>query len=65
VGTILLRVIFGGFWSLVATAGLVTSGWAMTHGEAGPGLLVLGAALLCATYAFYIFRGGRFLIIFW
>jgi hypothetical protein len=64
-GTILVRVIFGGFWTVVAAGALIASGLGISHGQVGPGLIGLAAALLSGLYARYIFRGGRFLIIFW
>jgi hypothetical protein len=58
------RVIFGGFWALV-TLGLFISGMAaVAKGHAG-GLLALLAAVLTALYSAYIFRGGRFRMLFW
>jgi hypothetical protein len=64
VGDMISRVIFGGFWALV-TLGLFISGMtAVAHGHAG-GLLALLGAVLTALYSAYIFRGGRFRMLFW
>jgi hypothetical protein len=64
VGDMISRVIFGGFWALV-TLGLFISGMtAVAKGHAS-GLLALLAAVLTALYSAYIFRGGRFRILFW
>jgi hypothetical protein len=64
VGDMISRVIFGGFWALV-TLGLFISGMtAVAKGHAG-GLLALLAAVLTALYSAYIFRGGRFRMLFW
>jgi hypothetical protein len=64
-GTIIVRVIFGGFWSIAATVAMIAGGFGISNGEVGPGLIALAMALLCGLYARYIFRGGRFLILFW
>ena len=64
-GTIVIRAIFGGFWSVVAVFAFIASGFGISQGRVGPGLIALAAALLCGLYARYIFRGGRFLILFW
>ncbi|MFI6071530.1 hypothetical protein ACIA5C_08060 [Actinoplanes sp. NPDC051343] len=58
-------MIFGGFWSIAAAAALSASVLAIGNGMVGPGLVALAAALLCGLYARYMFRGGRFLILFW
>jgi hypothetical protein len=64
VGDMISRVIFGGFWALV-TLGLFISGMtAAAKGHAG-GLFALLAAVLTALYSAYIFRGGRFRMLFW
>jgi hypothetical protein len=64
VGDMISRVIFGGFWALV-TLGLFISGMtAVAKGHAG-GLLALLAAVLTTLYSAYIFRGGRFRMLFW
>jgi SAM-dependent methyltransferase len=58
------RVFYGGFWVLV-TAVFGIGGLAMLgDGNAG-GLLGLIIAALAGIYAVYIFRGGRFRIMFW
>ncbi|WP_030436786.1 hypothetical protein [Actinoplanes subtropicus] len=63
-GEILSRTIFGGFWALV-TLGLVIAGLTgMAAGEP-KSLLALVAAVLTGLYARYIFRGGRFRMLFW
>ncbi len=59
------RVIFGGFWSIVAVAALFTSGIAFVQGKPGGALIALGVAFLCGLYVRYLFRGGRFRILFW
>jgi hypothetical protein len=64
-GTIIVRAIFGGFWSIAAAVALIASGLGISNGKVGPGLIALALALLCGLYARYIFRGGRFLILFW
>jgi hypothetical protein len=63
-GDIIGRVIFGGFWTLV-TIGLIIAGFgSLGNGHPG-GLLALGGAVLTGLYAIYLFRGGRFRILFW
>jgi hypothetical protein len=60
----LSRIIFGGFWALV-TVGLIFAAFAgMTAGKP-QSLLALLAAVLTGLYARYIFRGGRFRMLFW
>jgi hypothetical protein len=54
-----------GFWSIVVVVALAVSGLAVTQDNLGGGLIALGVALLCGLYAGYIFRGGRFRILFW
>jgi len=58
------RVIYGGFWALVAiVAGI---GGLVLLGDGQPtGLLALIIAALAGIYAVYIFRGGRWRIMFW
>ncbi len=64
VGDMISRTIFGGFWALV-TLGLFISGMAgVAKGHAG-GLLALLVAVLTGLYSAYIFRGGRFRMLFW
>ena len=63
-GEMLSRTLFGGFWALV-TVGLILAaitGVAAGHPQA---LLALLAAVPTGLYARYIFRGGRFRILFW
>jgi hypothetical protein len=60
----LSRTLFGGFWTLV-TVGLILAaitGVAAGHPQA---LLALLVAVPTGLYARYIFRGGRFRILFW
>jgi hypothetical protein len=64
-GDLIGRVVFGGFWSIVAVVALLASGGMFTDGEPGPALIALAAALLSGLYAMYIVRGGRFRILFW
>jgi hypothetical protein len=58
------RVIFGGFWALVAVGALVGGLSLMGHSP-GTGLLGLLVAVLAGLYSRYIFRGGRWRIMFW
>jgi hypothetical protein len=64
-GDIIGRAIFGGFWSIVAVVAFIASGADVSHGKVGAALLALVVAVLCGLYARYIFRGGRFRILFW
>jgi hypothetical protein len=57
-GDIISRVIFGGFWSLVAVGAFV-GGIATIAGGAMQGFLLLLLGGLISLYALYIFRGGR------
>lgn len=63
-GEMLSRTLFGGFWALV-TAGLILA--AITGVAAGhlQALVALLVAVPTGLYARYIFRGGRFRILFW
>lgn len=63
-GDMLSRIVFGGFWAVV-TLGLTLA--AITGLAAGKpqSLLALLAAVLTGLYARYIFRGGRFRMLFW
>ena len=63
-GDLLSRVIFGGFWAVV-TVGLVLGGLAGATAGHPQALVALLPALLTGIYARYIFRGGRFRILFW
>jgi hypothetical protein len=63
-GEMLSRTVFGGFWALV-TLGMFIAGVAgMAHGHAGA-LLTIPVAALTGLYSRYLFRGGRFRILFW
>ncbi|GAA1791501.1 hypothetical protein HC028_01060 [Planosporangium flavigriseum] len=64
-GDIVSRVIFGGFWSVVTVAALIAGIVGFSHGQAGVGFGALIVAVLTGLYARYIFRGGRFRILFW
>jgi len=63
-GDVISRVVFGGFWTLV-TIGCAFAGFALLSGGNASGLLALGIGALSGLYARYIFRGGRFRILFW
>jgi hypothetical protein len=58
------RAIFGGFWIVVTLVALIGGIALLVNGVIG-GLLLLGAGVLTGLYARYIFRGGRFRILFW
>jgi hypothetical protein len=58
------RVMYGGFWVL-ATVLLVIGGFVLLGDGDGKGLLALLLAVLTGLYARYIFRGGRFRLLFW
>jgi hypothetical protein len=58
------RVVYGGFWAVV-TVGLVIAGFALLSDGNPSGLLSLIIAALTGIYAVYIFRGGRWRIMFW
>ena len=58
------RVFYGGFWALVAVVTMI-GGFSIIGSNAGPGLLGLLIAALSGMYAVYIFRGGRWRIMFW
>ena len=64
-GDMISRAIFGGFWSLVCLGSLVAAASGISGGH--PGLFFGGlvVAILAGLYARYIFRGGRFRILFW
>jgi hypothetical protein len=59
------RIIFGGFWTVVTLAAAIAGVTAFVHGSPGAGFLALVVAALTGLYARYIFRGGRFRILFW
>lgn len=61
---VLSRAIFGGFW-LMVTVGLVIFGITLLISGYAIGLLAFLAAIPTGLYSRYIFRGGRFRIIFW
>ncbi len=63
-GEILSRLVFGGFWAVVSLVLLLTSLATLVHGHPA-GLLGILLAGLFGLYARYIFRGGRFRILFW
>jgi hypothetical protein len=63
-GEVLSRSIFGGFWALV-TAGLLLASFAGMAAGQPQALLALLGAVLTGLYARYIFRGGRFRMLFW
>jgi len=58
------RVVYGGFWALVAVVAGI-GGLALLGNGEGTGLLGLIIAALAGIYAAYIFRGGRWRIMFW
>jgi hypothetical protein len=58
------RVFFGGFWALIAVGALI-GGLSLMGKSVGAGLLGLLVAVLAGLYARYIFRGGRWRIMFW
>lgn len=58
------RVFYGGFWALVAVVALV-GGLSLMGDNGGAGLLGVLIAVLAGLYARYIFRGGRWRIMFW
>ncbi|MEU6141312.1 hypothetical protein ABZ848_13205 [Streptomyces sp. NPDC047081] len=61
----LSRAVFGGFWCLVAVAGVVAGMKGLRDGDFGGFLLSALVAAASGCYARYIFRGGRFRILFW
>jgi hypothetical protein len=63
-GEIISRTIFGGFWSVVTLAAIVSGCVALGAGKAG-GMLLWLLAVPTGMYARYIFRGGRFRFLFW
>lgn len=58
------RVFYGGFWALVAVVSTVA---ALASFGDSPGAAMMGLviAVLAGLYARYIFRGGRWRIMFW
>jgi len=64
VGEMLSRTLFGGFWALVTLGLLIAALAGVSNGHAGA-LLGIPAAALTGLYSAYIFRGGRFRMIFW
>jgi hypothetical protein len=63
-GEMLSRTVFGGFWALV-TGGLVLAALIGMADGRPQSLLGLAGAGLTGLYARYIFRGGRFRMLFW
>jgi hypothetical protein len=64
VGEVLSRTVFGGFWAVV-TVGLILAAFAGAAAGHPQALAALLPAVLTGLYAWYIFRGGRFRILFW
>lgn len=64
-GDMASRIIFGGFWSLIALGALISSIAKFSAGHLGSGMGSLVVAVLTALYARYLFRGGRIRILFW
>lgn len=64
VGETLSRTIFGGFWAIVTLAFVIGAFAGLSKGQAGA-LLAIPVAGLTGLYSAYIFRGGRFRILFW
>jgi len=60
----LSRTVFGGFWCLVALGGVIAAFSRLTDGDVGSFLLFALVATASGFYARYIFRGGRFRILF-
>jgi len=58
------RVFFGGFWALVAVVATVAA-LASFGSNPSAGMVGLVIAVLAGLYARYIFRGGRWRIMFW
>src|SRR5262245_5886189 len=58
------RVIYGGFWVLVAVVGVLVGLVLLSQGNAA-GLVTILIGVVAALYARYIIRGGRFRIMFW
>jgi hypothetical protein len=64
VGDAVSRAIFGGFWAIVTLILFISGIAELAKGHAG-GLLALLVAALTGLYSAYIFRGGRFRMLFW
>ena len=64
IGDMISRTIFGGFWALVA-AGLAWTGLSLIFTGDMSGFITVGVSVLPGLYARYIFRGGRFRLLFW
>jgi hypothetical protein len=64
VGEALSRTVFGGFWAVVTLGLLIAALSGVSNGHAGA-LLAFPAAVLTGLYSAYIFRGGRFRMLFW
>jgi hypothetical protein len=60
----LSRTVFGGFWCLVALGGVIAAISRLADGDFGSFLLFALVAAASGFYARYIFRGGRFRILF-
>jgi hypothetical protein len=58
------RIFYGGFWAVVTVVAGI-SGVALLADGKPAGLLALIVAALAGIYAAYVFRGGRFRIMFW
>ncbi|MFD8300752.1 hypothetical protein ACFV29_00135 [Streptomyces sp. NPDC059690] len=59
------RAVFGGFWCVIAVLGAVAAVSGLAKGDVGTFLLSALVAAASGLYARYIFRGGRFRILFW
>lgn len=61
----LSRTVFGGFWCVIGVLGVVAAVSGLARGDVGGFLLSALVATASGCYARYIFRGGRFRILFW
>ncbi|MGW3119116.1 hypothetical protein ACWDBW_18570 [Streptomyces sp. NPDC001107] len=61
----LSRAVFGGFWCVIGVLGVVAAVSGLAKGDVGGFLLSALVATGSGFYARYIFRGGRFRILFW
>ncbi|MET7473076.1 hypothetical protein ABZT17_01745 [Streptomyces sp. NPDC005648] len=59
------RAVFGGFWCLIGAVAVVAAVSGLAKGDVGGFLLSALVATASGFYARYIFRGGRFRILFW
>jgi hypothetical protein len=64
VGETLSRTIFGGFWAIVTLFLVIGALAGLSQGHAAA-LLAIPVGGLTGLYSAYIFRGGRFRILFW